>query len=56
VLVHSYQEVHVIALEAMVSRYGIGSYFFERVTLVRVGGSVIDCAGEEVLGQLLTAL
>ncbi len=52
VLVHSDEEVDLIAHEAVIACYGVGADFLERVTLVRISRGVIDCAGEEVLGQL----
>ena len=52
VLVHPHQEMDVVAEEAVVTRYGVGADFLECMTLVRVSGGIIDCAGEEVLGQL----
>jgi hypothetical protein len=55
VLVHADEEVHVVAHQAMVAGYGIGADFLEGMTLVGVSGGVIDCAGEEVLGQLLAS-
>ncbi len=55
VLVHSYQEMNVVALEAMITGYDVGADFLESVTLVWISGGVIDCGGEEVLGQLMAA-
>ena len=53
VLVHSDEEVHVVAHQAMVAGYGVGAELLEGMTLVGVSGGVIDGAGKEVLGQLL---
>src|ERR1700694_5335496 len=47
--------MHVVAHEAVVAGDGVGADFLECVTLVRVSGGVVDCAGEEVLGQLCSS-
>jgi len=52
VLVHPHEEVHLVAQQAVVAGYGVGADFLECVTLMGISGGVINCAGEEVLGQL----
>jgi hypothetical protein len=53
VFIHPDKEMNVVPQQAMVTSYGVGADFLEGVTLMRVSGGVIDCAGEIVLGQLL---
>ena len=47
--------MHIVAEEAMIACDYIGADFLKRVTLVWVGGGVVDRRCEEVLGQLMGA-
>ena len=55
VLVHSDQEMHIVACEAVIACNYIGADFLEGVTLVWISGGVVDRRREEVLGQLMAA-
>src|SRR5689334_11277511 len=55
VLVHSDEEVDVVAFQPVVTGNRVGADFLERVTLMGISGRVVDCGGEKVFGQLLSA-
>ena len=55
VLVHPDQEMDIVTLQAVIAGNRVGADLLEGMALVGIGGGVIDCRGEVVLGQLMAA-